>query len=65
MNIFFVGNSTFINKFVKVTARDTQLLKLSVRVANGLLICSTSIKSFSVHINSNILCENKDSNTWF
>ena len=53
---FFVGNS--INKFVKVTTRDTQLLKLSKN-------CSTLINVSGVYINPNFLCKNKDSYTWF
>ena len=53
---FFVGIS--INKFVKVTTRDTQLLKLSKT-------CSTLIDLSSVYVNSHFLCKNKDSYTWF
>ena len=53
---FFVGIS--INKFVKVTARDTQLLKLSKT-------CSTLIDLSSVYVNPHFLCKNKDSYTWF
>ena len=53
---FFVGNS--INKFVKATTRDTQLLKLSKN-------CSTLINVSSVYVNPNFLFKNKDSHTWF
>ena len=53
---FIVGNS--INKFFKVTRRDTQLLKLSKT-------CSTLINLSSVYVNPNFLCKNKDSYTWF
>ena len=53
---FFVGNS--INKFVKVTTKDTQLLKLDKT-------CSTLINLSSVHVNPNFLCRNIDSYTWF
>ena len=53
---FFIGNS--INKFVEVTTRDKQLLKLSKT-------CSTLINLSSVYVNPNFLCKNKDSYAWF
>ena len=60
---FFVGNS--INRFVKVTTRDRQLLKLSVKVSNCLSTFSTLINLSSVYFNPNLLCKNKDTCTWF
>ena len=51
---FFVSNS--INKFVEVTTRDKQLLKLSKT-------CSTLINLSSVY--PNFLYKKKDSFTWF
>ena len=53
---FFVSNS--INKFVEVTTRDKQLLKLSKTY-------SILINLSSVYINPNFLCKKKDSVTWF
>ena len=53
---FFVSNST--NKFVEVTTRDKQLLKLSKT-------CSILINLSSVCVNPNFLCKKKDSFTWF
>ena len=53
---FFVSNS--INKFVEVTTRDKQLLKLSKT-------CSILINLSSVYVNPNFLYKKKDSFTWF
>ena len=53
---FFVSNS--INKFVEVTTRHKQLLKLSKT-------CSILINLSSVYINPNVLCKKKDSFKWF
>ena len=53
---FFVSNS--INKFVEVTTRDKQLLKLSKTF-------SILINLSSVYVNPNFLCKKKDSFTWF
>ena len=50
----FVDNS--INKFVKVTTRDMQLLKLSKSF-------NTLINLFSTYVNPDFLCKNKDSYT--
>ena len=60
---FFVADS--IDRSVKETTRDTQLLKLSVKVFKSLLSCSTLINLSSVYFNPNFLCKNKDSYTWF
>ena len=53
---FFVSNS--INKFVEVTTRDKQLLKLS-------RTCSILKNLSSVYVNPNFLYKKKDSFTWF
>ena len=53
---FFVSNS--INKFVEVTTRDKQILKLSKT-------CSISINLSSVYVNPGFLCKKKASCTWF
>ena len=53
---FFVSNN--INKLVKVTTKDKQLLKWSKP-------CSILINLSSVYVNPNFLCKNKDSYTWF
>ena len=53
---FFVSNS--INKFVEVTTRDKQLLKLRKT-------CSILINLSSVYVNPNFLYKKKDSFTWF
>ena len=53
---FFVSNS--INKFVEVTTRDKQLLKLSKT-------CSILTNLSSIYLNPNVLCKKKDSFTWF
>ena len=53
---FFVSNS--INKFVEVTTRDKQLLKLRKT-------CSILINLSSVYVNPNFLHKKKDSFTWF
>ena len=53
---FFVSNS--INKFIKVTTRDKQLLKLSKT-------CSILINLSSVYVNPNFLYKKKDRFTWF
>ena len=53
---FFVSNN--INKLVKVTTKDKQLLKSSKP-------CSILINLSSVYVNPNFLCKNKDSYTWF
>ena len=53
---FFVSNS--IKKFVEVTTRDKQLLKLSKT-------CSILINLSSVYVNPNFLHKKKDSFTWF
>ena len=56
----FVDYSTFINRFINVTARDMQSLKFSIKFDNCLstLICS-------VLSNLNILCKTKNSYIWF
>ena len=51
----------FINEFVKVTTRGTELLKPSIKVAYDLSTCITLIKLSSVSFNPNIMCENKGS----
>ena len=53
---FFVSNS--IKKFVEVTTRDKQLLKLSKT-------CSILINLSSVYVNPSFLYKKKDSFTWF
>ena len=53
---FFVSHS--INKFVKVTTRDKQLLKFNKT-------CSILINLSSVYVNPNFLYKKKDSFTWF
>ena len=53
---FFVINS--INKFVEVTTRDKQLLKLSKT-------CSILINLSSIYVNPNFLGKKEDSFTWF
>ena len=53
---FFVINS--INKFVEITTRDKQLLKLSKT-------CSILINLSSIYVNPNFLCKKEDSFTWF
>ena len=53
---FFVSNS--VNKFVEVTTRDKQLLKLSKT-------CSILINLSSVYVNPNFLYKKKDRFTWF
>ena len=53
---FFVSNS--INKFVKVTTRDKQLLKFNKT-------CSILINLSSVYVNPNFLYKMKDSFTSF
>ena len=53
---FFVSNN--IKKFVKVTTRYKQLLKLSET-------CSILINLSSVYVNPNLLYKKKDSFTWF
>ena len=60
---FFIGNS--VNRFFKVTTRDTQLLNLSAKVSSGLSTWSTLINLSSVYFNPNFLCKNKDSYAWF
>ena len=52
---FFVSNS--INKFVKVTTRDKQLLKFNK-------ICSILMHLSSVYVNPNFLYKKKDTFTW-
>ena len=44
VNVSFIDISNFINRFIKVTPRDTQILKLRVKVTNGISTCSTLIK---------------------
>ena len=53
---FFVSNS--INKFVKVTTRDKQLLKFNKT-------CSILMHLSSVYVNPNFLYKKKDTFTWF
>ena len=59
----FVCNS--INRLVRVTIQDTHLLKLSVKVSNGLSTCSILIKLSTIYFNLNFLNINNDSYTWF
>ena len=61
VNICFVVT---ISRFVKKTTRNTQLLKLNIKVVNGLSTCSSLINLSSISLN-HTFCVKIGSYTWF